>query len=103
MCPPERVPGAQRVIDEAAEAAGRAPASIRRVYNVIGVIGDGHGAGLVGDPARWVDTLSEWAVGLGFDTFVFWPAAEPESQLAVFAGEIVPAVRERVASLRSAR
>lgn len=101
--PPERVPGAQRVIDEAAEAAGRAPASIRRVYNVIGMIGGRHGPGLVGDAGRWVDTLSEWAVGLGFDTFVLWPTAEPEGQLAVFAEEVVPAVRERVARLRSAR
>ncbi|MFF3564979.1 LLM class flavin-dependent oxidoreductase [Streptomyces sp. NPDC002574] len=101
--PPERVPGAQRVIDEAAEAAGRSPASIRRVYNVIGVIGRQPGPGLAGDAGRWVDTLSEWAVGLGFDTFVFWPATEPESQLAVFAEEVVPAVRERVARLRSAR
>ncbi|MEU6343118.1 LLM class flavin-dependent oxidoreductase [Streptomyces sp. NPDC046977] len=102
--PPERVPGAQRLIDEAAEAAGRAPASIRRVYNVIGTIGDRRGLpGLTGDAGHWADTLSEWAVGLGFDTFVFWPAAEPDKQLAVFAEEVVPAVRERVARLRSAR
>ena len=40
---------------------------------------------------------------LGFDTFVFWPAADPEQQLALFAAEVVPAVRERVGALRSGR
>jgi alkanesulfonate monooxygenase SsuD/methylene tetrahydromethanopterin reductase-like flavin-dependent oxidoreductase (luciferase family) len=104
--PPREVPSRQRIIDEAATDAGRAPSTLRRVYNVIGVIGDhGHGSspGLVGDVRRWVDTLTEWAVELGFDTFVFWPATDPERQLALFAGEVVPAVRERVDALRSGR
>jgi len=106
--PPEQVPDRQRRIDEAAEAAGRAPETVRRIYNVIGTIGDRHGPGqtaqgLVGDVSMWVNTLAEWAVGLGFDTFVFWPAALPEQQLALFAGEVVPAVRERVEALRSGR
>ncbi|MEV2271875.1 LLM class flavin-dependent oxidoreductase [Nonomuraea africana] len=94
----------QRIIDEAAADAGRDPSTLRRVYNVIGVIGDhGDGPGLVGGVRRWVDTLAEWAVELGFDTFVFWPATDPERQLGLFTGEVVPAVRERVDAIRSGR
>jgi alkanesulfonate monooxygenase SsuD/methylene tetrahydromethanopterin reductase-like flavin-dependent oxidoreductase (luciferase family) len=102
--PPQEVPSRQLIIDEAATDAGRDPRTLRRVYNVIGVIGNsGDGPGLVGDVQRWVDTLTEWAVDLGFDTFVFWPATDPERQLALFAEEVVPAVRERVNALRSGR
>ncbi|WP_433573136.1 LLM class flavin-dependent oxidoreductase [Streptomyces sp. CA-251247] len=102
--PPHEVPSRQRIIDEAAAEAGRDPRTLRRVYNVTGVIGThAEGPGLVGDVRRWVDTLAEWAVDLGFDTFVFWPATDPERQLALFADEVVPAVRQRVDALRSAR
>ncbi|WP_329157083.1 LLM class flavin-dependent oxidoreductase [Streptomyces sp. NBC_01717] len=102
--PPQDVPSRQRILDEAVADAGRDPRTFRRVYNVIGVIGDhGDGPGLVGDVRRWADTLAEWAVELGFDTFVFWPATDPEQQLALFAAEVVPAVRERVGALRSGR
>ncbi|MEV7321913.1 LLM class flavin-dependent oxidoreductase [Streptomyces sp. NPDC093970] len=100
---PREVPARQQIIDEAAVAAGRDPRTLRRVYNVIGAIGGpASGPGLVGDTARWVDTLTEWAVDLGFDTFVLWPVAEPERQTALFAHEIVPAVREQVEAIRSA-
>ncbi|MGP4101191.1 LLM class flavin-dependent oxidoreductase [Nonomuraea sp. KM90] len=102
--PPAEVPGKQKTIDETARAAGRDPAEIRRIYNVIGVIGDVRGGpGLAGDARRWADTLTEWAVELGFDTFVFWPVAEHRVQLDVFAAEVVPAVREQVARTRGQR
>jgi hypothetical protein len=61
------------------------------------------GSGLVGDVGSWVDTLTGWAVDLGFDTFIFWPNAAPHSQVATFAGEIVPAVRERVSDRRATK
>ncbi|MGW0082237.1 LLM class flavin-dependent oxidoreductase [Streptomyces sp. NPDC003393] len=102
--PPHEVPSRQEIIDASAAAAGRSPRSVRRVYNVIGVIGSAQGGqGLLGDVRRWVDTLTEWAVVLGFDTFVFWPVTDPENQLALFASEVVPAVREAVAAVRSGR
>jgi alkanesulfonate monooxygenase SsuD/methylene tetrahydromethanopterin reductase-like flavin-dependent oxidoreductase (luciferase family) len=101
---PEMVPGKQQTIDEAARAAGRNPADVRRIYNVVGMIGPrAGGSGLIGDVGSWVDTLTEWAVDLGFDTFIFWPNAAPHSQLATFAGEVVPAVRERVSDRRATR
>lgn len=99
---PEQVPALQRHIDTAANAAGREPAEVRRIYNVMGAIGTIRGgAGLVGGVELWADTLACWAVELGFDTFVFWTVSAPQQQLDVFAHEVVPAVRERVAALRA--
>ncbi len=95
--PPSAVPAAQQRIDEAARSAGRDPAAVRRIYNVVGAIGTGRGGpGLTGDVDTWVDTLADWAVDLGFDTFIFWPRTSPLSQLELFVKEVVPAVRERV-------
>ena len=102
--PPDQVPWRQRVIDDAARAAGRDPADVRRIYNVIGTIGPSpRRTGLTGDARLWADTLSAWATDLGFDTFVFWPLGDPRRQLEAFAGEVVPAVRARVAEIRSGR
>ncbi|MER7741908.1 LLM class flavin-dependent oxidoreductase [Streptomyces sp. NPDC096538] len=102
--PPEEVPARQQIIDEAATAAGRDPRSIRRIYNVIGTIGaHGAGQGLVGDVQVWVDTLSDWALRLGFDTFIFWPVGDAEAQLELFTSQVVPAVRARVAAVRGQR
>src|SRR5205807_10229687 len=91
--PPEAVPARQQLIDNAARAAGRHPAAVRRIYNVIGAIGSSHGGrGLVGDVPLWIDTLTRWAVELGFDTFVFWPKTDPPAQLKTFAADVVPEV-----------
>ncbi|MEW2382892.1 LLM class flavin-dependent oxidoreductase [Micromonospora sp. NPDC047707] len=99
--PPAEVPSRQKIIDEAARDAGREPAQVRRIYNVIGAIGPHRGGtGLVGDVALWVDTLTGWAHDLGFDTFVFWPLASAPAQAELFANEVAPAVRDRVRQLR---
>ncbi|MFL1381546.1 MULTISPECIES: LLM class flavin-dependent oxidoreductase [unclassified Nocardiopsis] len=99
---PEEVPQKQAIIDAAAREAGRDPAEVRRVYNVIGAIGSFRGGqGLVGPVDTWVDTLASWATDLGFDTFVFWPLTDAPGQLKLFTSEIVPAVRDRVAEKRN--
>jgi alkanesulfonate monooxygenase SsuD/methylene tetrahydromethanopterin reductase-like flavin-dependent oxidoreductase (luciferase family) len=98
---PQVVPAAQQRIDDAARAAGRDPAAVRRIYNVVGAIGLGRGgSGLTGDVPFWVDALTDWSVNLGFDTFVFWPRVTAPAQLEVFATDVVPAVRQRVAERR---
>ena len=98
---PTVVPSRQQLIDDAARAAGRDPADVRRIYNVIGAIAPrGRGPGLVGDVETWVATLTEWSIDLGFDTFILWPMTESLAQLEVFAREVVPAVRQRVAERR---
>jgi len=90
--------GAAR-IDDAATAAGREPADIRRVLNVNGHITDGARLGLLRGPIdHWIDELTDLAVGYGFDTFLFW--GEGDDQLALFAEEVVPAVRVQVATER---
>jgi alkanesulfonate monooxygenase SsuD/methylene tetrahydromethanopterin reductase-like flavin-dependent oxidoreductase (luciferase family) len=89
--------GAAR-LDDAALAAGRAPADIRRVLNVNGRITDGASEGLLNGPVdQWVDELTDLALGYGFDTFVF---GGEQDQLARFAEEVVPAVRRQVAAER---
>jgi len=93
---PDLVPGLSAVIDAAAVAAGRAPAQVRRVYNVSGAIVPGPARGLLyGPPEHWIETLRGFATGLGFDTFVFWPDDDPRAQLELFASEVVPALREQ--------
>jgi len=101
--PPEKVGAAQRVIDEAAQSAGRSEADVRRVYNVVGAIGDSGGAGFVGGVEAWIEALTNWTVELGFDTFIFWPAGPAASQLETFARKVAPAVRERVAERRGTK
>jgi alkanesulfonate monooxygenase SsuD/methylene tetrahydromethanopterin reductase-like flavin-dependent oxidoreductase (luciferase family) len=95
---------AERVsrLDEAAEKHGRDPAEVRRVLNVHGTITDGSSDGLLNGPVdQWVEELAGLAVGQGFDTFVMWSdGADPRRQLARFAEEVAPAVRDRVAAER---
>jgi alkanesulfonate monooxygenase SsuD/methylene tetrahydromethanopterin reductase-like flavin-dependent oxidoreductase (luciferase family) len=71
---PEAVPALTARVDEGAESAGRDPAEIRRLCNVAGAITDGPAGGLLqGPPDHWVETLTGFSAGLGFDPFVFWP------------------------------
>jgi alkanesulfonate monooxygenase SsuD/methylene tetrahydromethanopterin reductase-like flavin-dependent oxidoreductase (luciferase family) len=98
--PPERLPAAQARIDEAAAAAGRDPAAIRRLYNVSGRIGPGGGGFLDGPAGQWVAQLLPLVTGTGIDTFVLWPSESPARQLELFAAEVAPALREAVAAHR---
>ena len=90
---PDLVPDMQKRIDGGAQAAGRDPSEIRRVFNVSGRIADGPTRGLLdGPPDHWIETLSSFARELGFDTFVFWPSEDELVQLERFAGEVAPAL-----------
>lgn len=84
---PDAVPEAAATIDEAARAAGRDPAELRRLYNLSDT-----------DP----HTLADYATELGFDTFVFWPEGDDEAtEIERFATDVVPAVREEVRRRRA--
>ena len=98
--PPERLGAAQARIDEAAAAAGRDPAAIRRLYNISGRIGPGGGGFLDGPAAQWVEELLPLVAETGMDTFVLWPSESPARQLELFAAEVAPALREAVAAHR---
>jgi alkanesulfonate monooxygenase SsuD/methylene tetrahydromethanopterin reductase-like flavin-dependent oxidoreductase (luciferase family) len=99
--PPEKLPEMQKRIDEAAAGAGREPKEIRRAYNLGGRIGEEHRGLLDGPIDYWVEELARFAVEFGMDTFIYWPSEDHVRQVELFAGEVVPAVREAVAAERS--
>src|SRR5205823_10497907 len=84
--PLEEVPPRQQAIDEAARAAGRDPASIRRIANV----------GLEGSPDDWVDQLTVLARDYGFDGFILSPGENAVADIERFGSELAPAVRENL-------
>ena len=86
--PPEQLAEKNGRIDDAALAAGREPAQIRRLYNVNPST----------DPA-WAESLAELAVGHGMSTFIV--AADDPRVVQEFGTEIAPAVRELVARERA--
>ena len=95
--PPEQLPAMQARIDEGAAEAGRDPAAIRRVYNVMGRIGDGPSAEPFQGPVeQWVDELTRLALDVHMDTFVIGLPEPPGDQLERFIHEIAPRVREQV-------
>jgi alkanesulfonate monooxygenase SsuD/methylene tetrahydromethanopterin reductase-like flavin-dependent oxidoreductase (luciferase family) len=86
-------------LDEAAAAAGRDPAEVRRILNVNGTITDGRAEGLLHGPVdQWVDELTDLATSYGIDTFVLWSDG---AQYRRFAEEVAPAVRRQVATERA--
>jgi alkanesulfonate monooxygenase SsuD/methylene tetrahydromethanopterin reductase-like flavin-dependent oxidoreductase (luciferase family) len=79
--PLDEVPGRVRLIDEAAERAGRDPASIRKIGNLGGEIADG-------PASQVIETLGALVRDHGFDGFLVSP-----DQVERFAAEIAPALR----------
>jgi alkanesulfonate monooxygenase SsuD/methylene tetrahydromethanopterin reductase-like flavin-dependent oxidoreductase (luciferase family) len=98
--PPEELAAMGAVIDEAARAAGRDPAEVRRVYNVVGSFTGTGGGFLQGPPKVWVEQLAELALTEGISDIVLMAEASAPADLARFAEEVAPAVRELVASER---
>jgi len=94
MDPPE-LGGASRILDEAAEAAGRDPAEVRRIYNVSGRL-DGGGGLLTGPPEAWAERLTALTLEHGVSAFVLAVALDDEPLMARFAEEVAPRVREEV-------
>jgi alkanesulfonate monooxygenase SsuD/methylene tetrahydromethanopterin reductase-like flavin-dependent oxidoreductase (luciferase family) len=85
--PPEQVPEAMKRVDDAAAAEGRDPSQIRRVYN------------LLSDEPPQPEQLADFVTELGFDSLIFSPADAGE--LGRLAHDVVPAVRDEVASRRA--
>lgn len=99
--PPDRAVAMNARIDEAAEAAHRNPAEIRRAYNVMGIIGADDAPGMAGPPKQWIENLTSYVLDVGMDTFLFWPTSVDHLvQFELFGHEVVPAVREAVARER---
>jgi alkanesulfonate monooxygenase SsuD/methylene tetrahydromethanopterin reductase-like flavin-dependent oxidoreductase (luciferase family) len=77
-------------IDEAAEAAGRHPAEVRRLLNI---------GPTQGPVEQWVEELSGLALAEGIGTFIL--ASDDPRLIQVFGEEVAPAVREAVARERA--
>lgn len=88
------------VIDEAARAAGRDPAAVRRLYNVNGRYGAGAGF-LQGSPRDWAEQLAELTLAEGMSTYIVGVSTLDEVER--FAGEVAPATRELVDAERARR
>ncbi|MDL9938731.1 LLM class flavin-dependent oxidoreductase [Gordonia sp. ABSL1-1] len=95
--PPSQLAEKNQVIDDAAVAAGRDPASVKRIYNINGSFGQGSGL-LEGGVRDWAEQLADLTLGLGMSTFIL--ATDDADDLARFAGDVAPAVRELVAAER---
>jgi len=88
-----------RIIDEAAEEAGRSPAAVRRLINVGGRFGNARGDRLLaGPPAQWAEQLTALTLEYGFGTYIL--AGDDPTALQIFGREVAPAVRELVAAER---
>lgn len=82
-------------IDQAAIAAGRAPAEVRRLMNFMNgrFAPSAHGL-LDGPPALWVERLTDLALVHGVSAFLI--AGDDHLTTERFAAEVAPAVRDRV-------
>jgi alkanesulfonate monooxygenase SsuD/methylene tetrahydromethanopterin reductase-like flavin-dependent oxidoreductase (luciferase family) len=100
--PPERLPEANRIIDEAAVGAGRSPAAVRRVYNIAGEFTSTRSGFLQGPPHVWVEQLTELALTQGISTYLLY-RVETADVIRQFAAEVAPAIREMVTAERARR
>lgn len=85
-----------KLIDEAAEDAGRRPADIRRSYTAGGAFGVGRGGYLRGTTRDWSEQLAELALLHGGSELNVSLAVDAETDLRRYAEEVVPTVRELV-------
>ena len=97
---PPALPALIEVLDEAAVGAGRDPAAIKRIYNIVGRFGSGDGF-LKGETADWAEQIATLALELGMSTFIL--GTDDPNTLRRFADEVVPTVKEVVDIERARR
>jgi alkanesulfonate monooxygenase SsuD/methylene tetrahydromethanopterin reductase-like flavin-dependent oxidoreductase (luciferase family) len=87
------------VIDEAASAAGRDPASVRRLLNISGRFAPVAAGMLDGPPGHWASQLAELALAEGISTFIL--VTDDPDTIRTYADEVAPEVRELVGAGRA--
>jgi alkanesulfonate monooxygenase SsuD/methylene tetrahydromethanopterin reductase-like flavin-dependent oxidoreductase (luciferase family) len=95
----DKLPDAVARVDDAAASAGRDPATIRKVYNVGGMIGPESPEPFRGSVRQWVDQLVTLVREPSMNGFTYWPNDDREKQLAVFAAEVAPAARAALTAI----
>lgn len=90
--PPQQIPVANDIIDEAALAAGRTPEAVRRAYNV----------DFPGPLKAWVEQLTELTLSDGISVYILF-RVESADTIRQFADEVAPAVRAAVVAERTRR
>jgi alkanesulfonate monooxygenase SsuD/methylene tetrahydromethanopterin reductase-like flavin-dependent oxidoreductase (luciferase family)/hemerythrin-like domain-containing protein len=86
-------------IDEAATAAGRDPAAVRRLLNISGQFTNSGSGLLAGPPDQWAEELAGMALDHGISGFIL--ASDDIATIEVFSAEVVPATRELVSAERA--
>ncbi|MGW0080302.1 LLM class flavin-dependent oxidoreductase [Streptomyces sp. NPDC003393] len=95
------IAASNKVIDEAAQAAGRAPGEVRRLLNVLNVgFSPGRSGPLQGPPQKWVDDLLPLVLEHGFSGFLV--GGDDPDVIRTFGERVAPALREAVARERAA-
>jgi hypothetical protein len=97
---PHQLAGMNARMDERAEANGRGPQAIRRMYNVFGRFGSGSGF-LQGTARDWAEQLAGLAIDEGISTFIL--GTDDPDAVRRFALEVAPAVRDQVDAERGLR
>jgi hemerythrin-like domain-containing protein len=97
---PHELSAMNALMDERAEANGRGPQAIRRMYNVFGRFGSGSGF-LQGTARDWAEQLAGLAIDEGVSTFIL--GTDDADVVRRFALEVAAAVREQVDEERRLR
>ncbi|GCE45412.1 alkanesulfonate monooxygenase SsuD/methylene tetrahydromethanopterin reductase-like flavin-dependent oxidoreductase (luciferase family) [Thermosporothrix hazakensis] len=101
---PKSVPQIQETLDESAQQAGRDINSIRRLYNLLGVIVGPkerihakQPGFIVGTEQEWAEWITHFYTELALDSFIFWPiAGNYREQCRCFINEVIPRVKEYI-------
>lgn len=97
---PPTLPELSAIVDEAALAAGRSPAAVKRIYNVFGRFGSGAGF-LQGTPGDWAEQLAELTLDVGTSSYVL--GTDDPDTVRRWAAEVAPMTRELVEAERLRR
>lgn len=92
--PLDKLPAAVARVDEASRDAGRDPSRIRKIYNLNGMVGAESATPFAGSAAQWADQIAALVSEHGMNGFSYWPDDDHDRQLAMFADEVIPRVRE---------
>jgi alkanesulfonate monooxygenase SsuD/methylene tetrahydromethanopterin reductase-like flavin-dependent oxidoreductase (luciferase family) len=96
---PADLDNANKRIDDAALAAGREPAQIRRLINIGGQFSSTSRGLLNGPPEQWAEELAGLTLDYGMTGFIL--ASDDTDAIQVFARDVAPATRRLVAEERT--